>query len=172
MYPPRISDAEVRTVIREFTAGRQLPAGAAVRRVLAERFKCRGGVARIYRLLAEEGARLTAPLQLDSIEALRQELAAMRDRAQRAEDREEAHQTRWAEEIDRLRLKVHALEPLAHQARVARDEANLMRHQLQAAELRAATLEQELYRLAHQEGQASAPSPPGHPRTKSDCFRE
>jgi len=131
-------------VIRELTVENILPAGAAVRRALESRFGSRGGVARIYRLLAEEGVRLRPPPNPSSVEALQRELQAMRNRADRAEHREEAHQTRWAEEIDRLRLKVAALEPVAQQARIARDTNELLRHQLQAAELRAAQLEAQL----------------------------
>jgi hypothetical protein len=144
MYPPRVSDAEVRAVIRELTVDKTLPPGAAVRRALESRFGSRGGVDRIYRLLAEEGVRLTPPLEPGSVEALQRELQAMRHRADRAEHREEAHQTRWAEEIDRLRRQVAALEPVAQQARIARDTNELLRHQLQAAELRAAQLEAQL----------------------------
>jgi hypothetical protein len=152
MHPPRVSNAEVRAVIRELTVEKILPAGAAVRRALESRFGSRGGVARIYRLLAEEGIRLTPPPEGGSVEALRGELHAMRERAERAEEREEAHQTRWAEEIDRLRLKVLGLEPLAHQARIVRDTNELLRHQLQAAELRAAQLETQLLASLENEG--------------------
>jgi len=152
MHPPRVSDAEVRAVIRELTVDKNLPAGAAVRRALESRFGSRGGVARIYRLLAEEGVRLTPPPNLSSVEALQRELEALRQRAERAEDREEAHQTRWAEEVDRLRLKVAALEPVAQQARASQESNELLRRQLQAAALRAAMLEQQLYRLTQREG--------------------
>jgi hypothetical protein len=151
MHPPRVNDAEVRAVIRELTVENIPPAGAAVRRALESRFGSRGGVTRIYRLLAEEGARLTSPPNPSSVEALQRELQAMRHRAERAEHREVAHQTRWAEEVDRLRRQVAALEPVAQQARIGRDTNELLRHQLQAAELRAAKLEAQL--MASQEGE-------------------
>ena len=144
MHPPRVNDAEVRAVIRELTVENFPPAGAAVRRALESRFGSRGGVTRIYRLLAEEGVRLTPPPNVSSVEALQRELEALRQRAERAEDREEAHQTRWAEEVDRLRRQVAALEPVAQQARIGRDTAELLRHQLQAAQLRAAQFEAQL----------------------------
>ena len=146
MYPPRVSDIEVRALIRELTVESALPAGAAVRRALESRFGSRGGVARIYRLLAEEGRQLTSQPAPGSVEALQRELQAMRDRAERAEQREEAHQSRWAEEVDRLRRQVAALEPLAQQADIARSSNELLRRQLQAAELRAAQLEAQLMR--------------------------
>ena len=153
MHPPRVNDAEVRAVIRELTVENFPPAGAAVRRALESRFGSRGGVTRIYRLLAEEGVRLTPPPNVSSVEALQRELEALRQRAERAEDREEAHQTRWAEEVDRLRLKIAALEPVAQQARIGRDTNELLRHQLQAAELRAAQLEAQL--MASQESEVT-----------------
>ena len=68
----------------------------------------------------------------------------MRERAERAEDREVAHQTHWAEEVDRLRMKVQALEPLAHHGRMAGEGSDLLRYQLHAAEQRAARLEEQL----------------------------
>ena len=151
MHPPRVSDAEVRAVIRELTVENIPPAGAAVRRALELRFGSRGGVTRIYRLLAQEGVRLTPPPNPSSASALQRELQAMRHRAERAEHREVAHQTRWAEEVDRLRRQVAALEPVAQQARIGRDTNELLRHQLQAAELRAAHLEAQL--MASQESE-------------------
>jgi hypothetical protein len=161
MHPPRVSDAEVRAVIRELTVDKTLPAGAAVRRALESRFGSRGGVARIYRLLAEEGVRLMPPLEPGSVEALQRELQAMRGRAERAEQREEAHQTRWAEEIDRLRRQVAALEPVAHQAGIVRDTNDLLRYQLQAAELRAGQLEAQLIASQQsEEKEVAAANPP------------
>src|ERR1019366_7286745 len=120
-----------------------------------------GGVTRIYRPLAEEGVRLTPPPNPSSAEALQRELQAMRSRAERAEHREEAHQTRWAEEIDRLRRQVEALEPVAHQARIVRDTNELLRHQLQAAQLRAARLEAQLMASQQsEEKEAAVANPP------------
>jgi hypothetical protein len=144
MHPPRVSDAEVRAVIRELTVDKTLPAGAAVRRSLESRFGSRGGVARIYRLLAEELVRFTSPPSPSSAEMLERDLQAMTERAQRAEAREEAHQTHWAAEIDRLRMKVQTLEPLAQRGRMALEGGDLLRHQLHAAEQRAARLEEQL----------------------------
>ena len=142
MYPPKVSDAEVRVVIRELMVGRTLPSGAAVRAALAVRFGSRGGVARMYRLLAEERQRLTPVPEPDSVEALQREVQALRERAERAEHREEAHQSHWAEEVDRLRMQV--LGPLPQQGRMAGEGSDLLRHQLQAAEQRAARLEVQL----------------------------
>ena len=161
MHPPRVSNAEVRAVIRELMVGKTLPSGAAVRATLDARFGSRGGVARIYRLLADKRRRLTLPPEPGSVEALQRELQAMRERAERAEDRERAHQTHWAEEVDRLRMKVQALEPLAHHGRIAGEGSDLLRHQLHAAEQRAARLEEQLIAaLAPSGPSVSSPNPP------------
>ena len=161
MHPPRVSNAEVRAVIRELMVGKTLPSGAAVRATLDARCGSRGGVARIYRLLADERRRLTPPPEPGSVEALQHELQAMRERAERAEDRERAHQTHWAEEVDRLRMKVQALEPLARYGRLSGEGSDLLRHQLHAAEQRAAQLEEQLLAaLAPSGPSVSSPNPP------------
>lgn len=156
MHPPRVSNAEVRAVIRELMVGKTLPSGAAVRATLDARFGSRGGVARIYRLLADERRRLTPPPEAGSVEALQRELQSMRERAERAEDRERAHQTHWAGEVDRLRMKIQALEP--HHGRMSGEGSDLLRHQLHAAEQRAARLEEQLMAALAPSG-PSGPSP-------------
>jgi hypothetical protein len=144
MYPPRVNTAEVLGLIRQLTRGARLPSGAAVRAALQTQFGSRGGVARIYRLLAEERLRLTPAPRPGSIEELQLEVHALREKLTRAEQREDAHQIRWAAEVDRLRLTVATLEPLVQQATSARASMDLLRHQLRAAEQRAANLEQRL----------------------------
>ena len=141
--------------------GKIPPSGAAVRATLEARFGSRGGVARIYRLLADERRLLTPPPGPGSVEALQGQLQAMRERAERAEDREIAHQTHWAEEVDRLRMKVQALEPLARHGRMTGEGSDLLRHQLHAAEQRAARLEEQLMAaLAPSGPPVSSPNPP------------
>jgi hypothetical protein len=161
MYPPRVSNAEVKAVIRTIATTNALPSGAAVRRALETRYESRGGVARIYRLLAEERRRLTPPVEPGSVESLAQELQAMQGRAERAEERESSHQNRWAAEIDQLRQKVAALEPLAHQARIKHETSEHLRHRLQAAEQRAARLEQQLIEIQAREGKRHTSSQSG-----------
>jgi hypothetical protein len=147
MYPPKASNAEVKAVIRTLAVADTLPSGAAVRQALKVRYGSRGGVTRIYRLLAEERRRLTPAPDPGSIESLRQELQAMQGRAERAEERELAHQSRWATEIDQQRQKVAVLEPLAHHARIDREMNERLRQQLQAVEQRASLLEQQLMEI-------------------------
>ncbi len=147
MQPTRVSTSDVRAMIRALTVNDVLPSGAALRAALAERCGSRGGTARIYRVLAEERERRKPAPDPSSAEELTRQLEAMRLRAQLAEAREEAHQRRWAQEIDRLRQQVSALEPLARQARLANETLDWLRRQLQSAEQRASLFEQQLHAL-------------------------
>ena len=145
MYPPHVSDQAIHATIRELMEEGRLPSGAKLRAVLKARFGSPGGVSRVYRLLSNTRTRITPPrIAPPPVEADEGELRAVRERAERAEQREEAHQTRWAMEVDQLRMKVALLEPLAHEARLAQEAALLLRRQLQAAEARVAALEQQL----------------------------
>jgi hypothetical protein len=153
MYPPRVTDDEIRTVIRELAVGEQLPSGALLRAVLKQRFGSPGGVSRIYRLLSKAGAKQSVVRSVDAAEVLEREVLAMRERAERAEQREEAHQARWAVEVDQLRLKVKAVEPLAQQAERALESVGHLRRQLQAAEARIAMLEQQLNEASARAGE-------------------
>jgi hypothetical protein len=148
---PQLTTSQVRAVLRQLTVGERLPSGAVVRAALKRQFGSPGGVARIYRLLAEERVRLEPPRPHDESEDLRRELALMTERATRAEFREEAHQRRWAEEVDRLRRQVDAFEPLRKQAEIAVESCKLLRHQLQAAEMRASTFERRLWEIEEQQ---------------------
>lgn len=150
MHPPKVSTSDVKAVIRTLTAAGALPSGAAVREALHKTYGSRGGVARIYRILAEERRRFAPPVEPGSVESLRHELQATRGRAERAEERESLHQSRWATEIDQLRQKVAALEPLADQARIDRENNGRLRHQLQATERRASLLEEQLMKVQAQ----------------------
>ena len=143
MYPPHVSDLTIRTLIKELTKGDRLPSGAALRAALRKRHGCSGGVTRIYRLLAQARPKPTPPAAIEQ-QKLEHELRSLRQSAQLAEHREQAHQTRWAMEVDQLRQKVTALEPIAAQATRALENAELLRRQLYAAHVRIAALEQEL----------------------------
>jgi hypothetical protein len=144
MYPPHVTDTDIRALISELAVGERLPSGALLRAVLKQRFGSPGGVTRIYRLLSNARSKRSVVRKEVAAEVLERELQAMRERAERAEEREETHQSRWATEVDQLRLQVEAFKPLAQQARQALDSVGLLRRQLQAAEARVATLEQQL----------------------------
>ena len=155
MPHPHASTAEILALIRELTVADALPAGAEIRRALQARFGRRGGMARVYRILADERRRRVPVQAPDSLEDLQRELQAMRERAERAEERERAHQSHWGMEIDRLRLRLQALEPLAAR-RGDRDPTELLRQQLRAAEQRAAGLEEQLLVVLARSGSADS----------------
>jgi hypothetical protein len=146
MYPPHVSDREIKLVIRDLTVEDRLPSGAQLRAVLRARFGSRGGVSRIYRLLAHErGAQQkVVPSEPGDVGKLSREVESLRKAVQLAEYREQAHQSRWAMEVDRLRQQVATLEPLALRTQMAMDTAELLRHQLHASHVRIASLEQQV----------------------------
>ena len=146
MYPPHVSDLQIQHLIGELTVGNRAPSGAALRTALQKRFGCRGSVARIYRLLAATRATESPPSfrSPENLGRLERELKTLREAAALAQHREEAHQTRWALEVDRLRQKVAELEPLALHAKATLDNAELLRRQLHAAHMRISALEQQL----------------------------
>ena len=144
MYPPHVTDDDIRTLISELAVGERLPSGALLRAVLKQRFGSPGGVTRIYRLLSNARSKRSVVRKVEPADVLERELQGMRERAERAEQREETHQSRWAAEVDQLRLQVEAFKPLAQQARQALETVGLLRRQLQAAEVRIGMLEQQL----------------------------
>jgi hypothetical protein len=149
MYPPHVSDQDIQHLIRELSAGNQLPSGAQLRTAMKKRFGSRGGVTRIYRLLARMQPKPTpiqyqTPSTTEDVGKLKREIRTLSEALKLAEHREQAHQTRWAMEVDRLRQQVAALEPLALQSKTSLDTAELLRRQLHAAHVRISVLESQL----------------------------
>lgn len=124
----RVSDEQVRAVIAELRGQGARVSGARVRRELAARFGARGGVSRIYRLLGEAPA-----VDPQEVAMLKEDLERFRQRAELAEQREDAHQLKWAREVDQLRQRVKALQAADAEARRWQEA-----YQRQAIELRAA----------------------------------
>jgi hypothetical protein len=145
MYPPKVEDKEVVAVIRDLCVNGALPSGAAVRAALAHRYGSRGGVTRIYRLLASERARRGASA-LSSVGAglLEQENRNLRELLQHQRQREDAHQAHWNREVGRLRERVSALEPLVRQAATGRALTEALKQEVQGADTRAGQLEVQL----------------------------
>jgi hypothetical protein len=153
MYPPHVSDLQIKHLIGELTVGNHLPSGVTLRTALKKQFGSRGGVARVYRLLAQARDAIKPPTRPPAEAArLEHELNALRKAATLAQHREEAHQTRWALEVDRLRQRLADLEPLALHAKAAIDNAELLRRQLHAAHMRISVLEQQLMENGHSKG--------------------
>jgi hypothetical protein len=146
MYPPHVTDHDIKLLIREMTAGDRLPSGASLRAALHDRFGSRGGVSRIYRLLSAARGKSSARQTISAGEVgrLQHELESLRESLRLADYREQTHQSRWAMEVDRLRQQVAAMEPLALKTKAALDTAELLRHQLHASHVRIAALEQQL----------------------------
>jgi hypothetical protein len=155
MYPPHVADEEIKHLIRELSKGDRLPSGAKLRTVLQERFGSRGGVSRVYRLLS--AARAAPPTThsrstASPVGKVEHEIRSLQEALSLADHREQAHQSRWAMEVDRLRQQVAALEPLALKGKVALDAADLLRHQLHAAHVRITELEGQLLDALEREG--------------------
>jgi hypothetical protein len=156
MFPPKITDSQIRGVIHELARQGSLPSGRALRAVLEKRFGCPGGVARIYRLLAAEGAEamLSTPAaiagRLQQLENrnLREQLRQMHAHAA-------AHQAHWAREIAQLHERVQSLEPLVQQAASAGTVTETVLEEVKGADLRAGRLKVML--------RAFGPAPEGKP---------
>jgi len=144
MRPPLLTDASIRAAIRELAANDGRVTGVAVRELLAARHGARGGVARIYRLLAESrsSARSTPPLRPGAVDAPSSESReAAIARADLAEHRERTHQERWARETDALRTRLAAAEQAARDADAARLRIAELMRALASAQARIAQLE-------------------------------
>lgn len=148
MYPPHVSDDDIKHLIRKLTDGNQLPSGAQLRAAMQKRFGSRGGVTRIYRILssmrAKPSIQSSVPRTTEDVEKLQREIHSLRETLKLADHREQAHQSRWALEVDRLRQQVASLEAVALQAKNAMDTAESLRRQLHAAHLRITLLEAQL----------------------------
>jgi len=117
MHPPKVEDPEVQALIRELTVGGALPSGAAVRAELARRYGSRGGVTRMYRLLAAERAQHgSSALSSIGVRLLEQENRNLRELLRQQRQREDAHQAHWNRQVGELRERVRALEALVQQA--------------------------------------------------------
>jgi hypothetical protein len=145
MYPPKVVDQDVQALIRELSVGGTLPAGAAVRAELARRYGSRGGVTRIYRLLAAERAqRGTTALSSIGVRLLEQENRNLRELLLQQRQREDAHQAHWNRQVGELRERVRALEPLVQQAALCGELPEALKKEVQGAEIRGGQLEVQI----------------------------
>ena len=138
----KVTDEQIREVMVALRGQGAKVTGARVRRELAARHGARGGVAHIYRVLRE--APVAAP---EDVAALEAELTAARERAVRAEAREDAHQLMWAREVDTLRQRVKELEHAQTEAVRWQDAYQRLAIELQSAQVRAAEMERRLVEL-------------------------
>jgi hypothetical protein len=145
MHPPKVEDQEVQALVRELSVGGVLPSGAAVRVELARRYGSRGGVTRIYRLLAAERVHHgSTALSSIGVRLLEQENRNLRELLQQQRQREDAHQAHWNRQVAELRERVRALEHLVQQAALSGAVTEALKKELQAAEIRGGQLEVQI----------------------------
>lgn len=109
----RLSEQRIRATCRELLATRARVSGRGLCAELRARFGAVGKTERVFAIWREEVARAAVPVEVAELKrrvAAAEALAAEHlARAERAELREEAHQEKWAAEVDRLRMEVARL---------------------------------------------------------------
>lgn len=142
MYPPKVTDEQVRAVIRELAAAGAPPSGAQLRKTLAERFASRGGVTRIYRLLSIEAAsdRQAAPSSI-SARMIELENRNLKEALRQAKQRENDHQAHWTGAALALWDRIRTLESRVSEAVQSGAIGEALRQELKTAEISAGRLE-------------------------------
>jgi hypothetical protein len=142
MYPPKVQDEQIRSLVQELTIDGKPPSGAAVRAALASRYGSRGGVTRIYRLLAQQSPREVAtPMSAVTSRLLEVENQNLREQLQHLRQREDAHQVHWRRVVGELWQRLRTLESLVSQAAAAGEITEALRQDVQAAEIRAGQID-------------------------------
>jgi hypothetical protein len=139
----RLLDRHIRGTCRELLAAGGRVSGRALRRTLRERFGAAGKTERVFQIWREEtavkaeAARPQLPTDIAELQrrllAAEQSAAETLARAERAELREQAHQERWALEIDRLRQEARAQPKYAAENRALQDRVLRLTVELHAA---------------------------------------
>jgi allophanate hydrolase subunit 2 len=108
----RLSEQRIRSTCRELIAKHGGVSGRRLREELRQRF---GAVGKTERVFAIWRGEVAAPAVAADYAELKARLAAAQAeaaenlaRAQSAEFREQAHQVKWAMELDRLRMELQA----------------------------------------------------------------
>ena len=108
----RLSEQRIRSTCRELLAKRGAVSGRGLREELRARFGAVGKTARVFAIWREEVAVAAMPADVAKLKSRLAEVEAQAAenlaRAERAEFREQAHQDRWAMEVDRLRQELKA----------------------------------------------------------------
>ncbi len=139
----QIPEDRIRSICRELMARGDRVTGRGLRRELRARYGAVGKTARVFQIWREESAATQAPpiprdvaQMAEQLRAAEAAAAEAQARAERAELREEAHQTRWAMEIDRLREQLRAQPQYLAENRKLQDQVLRLSVELQAARLR------------------------------------
>jgi hypothetical protein len=113
--PKQLTDEQIRGVVQTLQQRQFRITGLAVRTELRRLYGTPGGVNRVYKLINEPQSAALIATPSDSygefvslIEQLKEQLALAMQRAELAEHREQAHQEKWAMEIDQLRQQLRA----------------------------------------------------------------
>ena len=133
------------SLIAELRVRQPALTGTQLRAELARRHGSPGGVARIYRLL-RQGRAARGPASCDARAPRRQprsaaELARALERARLAEEREDAHQSHWAAEVDILRTRLRDARDASHRLPILEATLQDRSRELAAAYRRIADLE-------------------------------
>ena len=108
----RLSEQRIRSTCRELLAKQGAFSGRHLREELRARFGAVGKTARVFAIWREEVAAAAVPVDLAELKSRLAEAEAQAAenlaRAERAEFREQAHQDKWAMEVDRLRQELKA----------------------------------------------------------------
>jgi predicted RNase H-like nuclease (RuvC/YqgF family) len=139
--PLLVLDHHIRDTCRELMAAGRV-SGRALRRALRERYGSAGKTDRVFRVWREETERkseATRPQLPTDIAELQRRLVVAEEaakenlaRAERAELREQAHQDRWAMEVDRLRQEVQAQPRYAAEIRALQERVHRLTVELHA----------------------------------------
>jgi hypothetical protein len=141
----RLTDQRIRATCRHLLAGSRRVSGRALRRELRVRFGAAGRTERVFAIWREEMAAKSSaavaavPVDRELAELKRRlveaEAAAAENlkRAERAEYREQAHQERWAVEIDKLREQLRAQPNYAAEIRALQEQVLRLTVELHAA---------------------------------------
>jgi hypothetical protein len=139
----RLSEPQIRKTCRDLVANKGPISGRRLCRELRERFGAVGKTTRVFKIWREELLAATAPslpaakVPLEFVELQRRlvaaEAAASENlaRAERAEYREQAHQDKWAAEIDRLRQEGRAQPAYLAEIRALQREVLKLSRELQ-----------------------------------------
>jgi hypothetical protein len=111
-YEPRLSEQRIRATCRELMRHMGTLSGRQLCLTLRERFGAVGKTERVFAIWREEVARAAVPVDVAELKArlaaAEAQAAENLARAERAEFREQAHQDKWAMEVDKLRQELKA----------------------------------------------------------------
>jgi len=109
----QLSDTNIRSTCRELLARKGKTSGRGLCAELKRRFGAVGKTERVFAIWRQEVSTASLPLEVSELKRrlAAAEVAAAENlaRAELAEYREQAHQDKWALEIDRLRQELSAL---------------------------------------------------------------